>query len=161
MYIGLKMFFFIFLSLLSFVFICLVIFVALFFSFIPEFLQIKTIYIFPCGRPFVSFNSGIARCPGKCANKPCKCCEDNLKEYCQNTCHSNGCNQCDSGTFKWNYQYYCEPCGDIFGDACLFCQDSNGCGQCKQGYDRIKDDISGLYYCKPNDNSYVYVKNCG
>ena len=38
-----------------------------------------------------------------------------------------------------------EYCTDIFVDACLFCQDLNGWSQCKDGYDVVKDYISGLF----------------
>ena len=106
---------------------------------------------------------GIQKCPVRCKYSPCKCCEYNLKNHCENTCHANGCDQCNDGTtrFKWNYQYYCEKCEDIFGDACLFCQDTNGCGQCESGYDRVKDDVSGLYYCNPQYGDDAYVEYCG
>ena len=84
-----------------------------------------------------------------------------MVNFC-NDCHSNGCNQCVGGTtiFKRDYQYFCENCTDIFGDACQFCQDYNGCGQCNSGYTRVKDPISGLYYCEDNTDP-APVEDCG
>ena len=101
------------------------------------------------------------KCPGLCEWNPCGCCENNIVNFCKN-CHSNGCSQCEGGNaiFKRNYQYFCENCTDIFGPACMFCQDFNGCGQCKQGYQRVMDPISGMYYCK-NPYNPAPVSNCG
>ena len=47
-----------------------------------------------------------------------------------------------------------------FVDACLFCQDFKGYGQCKDGYDLVKDYISGLSYCKKRDYP-APVTDCG
>ena len=68
-------------------------------------------------------------------------------------CHSNGCNQCESGYFKVDYNYPCTHCQETFGDECLFCQDFNGCGQCAPDYNRVKDSSSGLWYCSLSDTS--------
>ena len=44
--------------------------------------------------------------------------------------HSNGCDQCQTGTFKLTYDYPCLPCRE----ACNFCDQVLGCNQCYDGY---------------------------
>ena len=84
------------------------------------------------------------QCPYKCENEPCSCGE---LEHCK-ICHYNGCNECETGYFKKDYNTPCLHCQDTFGDSCKFCQDFNGCGECKQGYNRVYDSDCGLHYCE-------------
>ena len=78
----------------------------------------------------------------ECLNDPCDCSE---LSNCQ-VCHANGCNQCNQGYFKKDYNFKCEQCQEVFGDDCMHCTDFQGCQQCRTGT-RTYDPDCGLYYC--------------
>lgn len=76
-------------------------------------------------------------------------------------CHNNGCDQCETGYFKVNYDYKCVSCAETFGVGCLHCSDFHGCQQCDEqnGYIRVADPNCGsesdhydpltpVHYCK-------------
>ena len=90
----------------------------------------------------------ILNCPDECVNDPCECIN---VEHCRSgTCHSNGCDQCEDGYFKKDYNYQCAQCQQVFGDDCMFCTDFLGCQQCSTG-GRTYDSECGLWYCKSSD----------
>ena len=86
-------------------------------------------------------------CPDKCLYDPCSCDVVGDSEFCR-ICHPNGCDQCENGYFKKDYDYPCENCYDTFGEGCLSCQDFDGCGQCAPGYERVFEERCQLWTCK-------------
>ena len=81
----------------------------------------------------------------ECENDPCGCGESNLN-CIESTCHvAAGCNQCESGYFKLDYNYKCVSCDDAYDDGhCLFCEDFHGCGQCETGHCVHSGGIGGI-----------------
>ena len=92
-------------------------------------------------------------CPTSCDSDPCSC--DDVGPCVNGTCHAaNGCDQCEDGYFKKDYDYPCVDCQATFGDECLHCTDFLGCQQCDDGYSRYYDDDCGLYYCIEDGSTY-------
>ena len=104
------------------------------------------------GVPYIIANNVDPLCQfdiPECDNDPCDCdneYSDDFDEQCL-ACHENGCDLCDCGYFKKDYNYPCTNCNELFGDGCKFCQDFLGCGQCHEGYDRIYEQDCELWYC--------------
>lgn len=96
-------------------------------------------------------NSGsymnIPRCPLPCDTDPCECVLEKVGKCKIRTCGDGGCDQCDSGYFKKDYNYPCVGCNDTFGSHCLGCTDFLGCQQCSAGV-RTYDHECGLYFCR-------------
>ena len=90
-------------------------------------------------------------CPVACDSNPCDCTINGGEDPFCRICHSNGCNECQAGYFKKNYNYPCISCDDTFGKGCKFCQDFNGCGQCDEnnGFIRRYCDSCNLWICTP------------
>ena len=86
-----------------------------------------------------------------CESNPCDC-DIDYNPHCKDgTCHSNGCDQCENGYFKKDYNYPCVDCQTYTGEGCIFCQDFNGCGQCSDGYLRVFDNDCGIYVCQTEE----------
>ena len=74
-------------------------------------------------------------------------------------CHNNGCDQCEDGWFKVDFDFPCQPCDEFIG--CMHCTDFLGCQQCEEGYTLVEDDECGedsyvgtggkVHYCVPDD----------
>lgn len=82
----------------------------------------------------------------QCNDDPCDCDE---VENCR-ICHPNGCDECESGYFKKDYDYHCVQCQEVFGTDCMHCADFHGCQQCATGV-RTFDYDCGLWYCKDEE----------
>lgn len=97
-----------------------------------------------------------------CVNSPCQCdsAEAGFEDPLCEVCHSNGCNQCEAGSFKKDYNYPCVDCQSTFGRGCLQCQDFNGCGQCDSGYTRVQD-AGGLWYCSEESSVPTHPPTSG
>ena len=91
-----------------------------------------------------------------CSSDPCPCYENPYCMYGQ--CKSNGCNQCQEGTFKKGDNYPCINCYEVFGQGCSFCNDKFGCAQCKVGYHRVDilNSECGLSYCVECAHQFEY-----
>ena len=74
-------------------------------------------------------------------------------------CHNNGCDQCQDGWFKLDYDFPCQSCSGLVG--CLHCADFHGCQQCDDGYTMVEHATCGedslhntglvkLKYCVPD-----------
>jgi hypothetical protein len=94
-------------------------------------------------------------------------------------CHENGCDQCDDGWFKLDYDFPCQTCSSLIG--CSHCTDFLGCQECEEGY-TLTEDTTGcgdgahntgnanLHYCIPDSGTciigafptedIVYVPTC-
>jgi hypothetical protein len=82
-------------------------------------------------------------CIAPCDTSPCNCNGD-----CQNChdCHSNGCDQCENGSFKINPDYPCVNCKERYGDECLHCNEGVGCAQCESHCSHVQNSC-GLWEC--------------
>ena len=56
-------------------------------------------------------------------------------------CHNNGCDQCEDGWFKLDYDFPCQSCSGLVG--CMHCADFHGCQQCSDGYTMVEHDSCG------------------
>ena len=89
--------------------------------------------------------TGTLNCPSECSSDPCSC--DEVQNCRDGLCDANGCDLCEDGYFKKDYNYHCAQCQQVFGDDCMHCTDFLGCQQCQTGT-RTYDSDCGLYYCK-------------
>ena len=103
-------------------------------------------------------------CAGLSCTENCRYCIEDLEwndvgqdNRCQ--CHANGCDQCERGYFKIDYNFPCQSCDSFVG--CKFCGDFTGCVQCEDDYQRTLSTDCGndgihspnICYCKPKDGS--------
>ena len=78
-------------------------------------------------------------------------------------CHNNGCDQCEDGWFKVDFDFPCQSCAGLLG--CSHCTDFWGCQQCDEGYTMVEHTSCGedsmlntgntkFHYCVPNDSAH-------